>query len=59
MPQSLTGSITSTVDNNVMMSSITSDVTGNHLSSAEYEFIVSLEIREKVAKVICQPIYNN
>lgn len=33
-----------------MMTSITSDITGNPLTSAEYEFIVSLEIREKVTK---------
>lgn len=33
-----------------MLTSITSDITGNPLSSAEYEFIVSLEIREKVTK---------
>lgn len=54
VPQSLTGSITSAADNNVMIASITSDITGNPLSSAEYEFTVSLEIREKVAKVIAQ-----
>lgn len=35
-----------------MAASITSDITGNPLTSAEYEFIVSLEIREKVAKVM-------
>lgn len=52
IPPSLTGSITSPADNAVMLTSITSDITGNPLSSAEYEFIVSLEIREKVAKVI-------
>ncbi len=34
----------------IMMTSITSDITGNPLTSAEYEFIVSLEIREKVTK---------
>lgn len=51
VPQSLTGSINSTVDNSApMMASITSDITGNPLTSAEYEFIVSLEIREKVTK---------
>ncbi|XP_037044967.1 rab GTPase-activating protein 1-like isoform X2 [Bradysia coprophila] len=52
VPQSLTGSINSTVDNSapIMMASITSDITGNPLQSAEYEFIVSLEIREKVTK---------
>lgn len=51
VPQSLTGSVTSPVDNPAMVASITSDITGNPLSSAEYEFIVSLEIRERVAKV--------
>lgn len=47
----MTGSITSSApESNVMVASITSDITGNPISSAEYEFIVSLEIREKVAK---------
>ncbi|KAJ6641996.1 Rab GTPase-activating protein 1 [Pseudolycoriella hygida] len=51
VPQSLTGSMSSTVDSNaIMMTSITADVTGNPLTSAEYEFIVSLEIREKMTK---------
>lgn len=50
LPQCLTGSVTSNADNSNMISSITSDITGNPISSAEYEFIVSLEIREKIAK---------
>lgn len=50
IPQSMTGSITSAPENNAMVTSITSDITGNPISSAEYEFIVSLEIREKVTK---------
>lgn len=51
VPQSLTGSINSTVDNSApILTSITSDMSGNPLTSAEYEFIVSLEIREKVTK---------
>lgn len=33
-----------------MANSVTSDVSGNPLNTAGYEFIVSLEIREKVAK---------
>uniref|UniRef100_A0A0K8TSK8 Putative rab gtpase-activating protein 1-like isoform x3 n=1 Tax=Tabanus bromius TaxID=304241 RepID=A0A0K8TSK8_TABBR len=45
-PPSLTGS----VDNSIMLGSITSDVSGNPITSAGYEFIVSLEIREKVGK---------
>ncbi|XP_037909187.1 rab GTPase-activating protein 1-like isoform X3 [Hermetia illucens] len=51
-PLSLTGSITSAVgdNNSIMLASITSDISGNPLSSAGYEFIVSLEIREKVTK---------
>lgn len=40
-----------------MIASITSDITGNPLSSAEYEFIVTLEIREKVAKVRQKLLY--
>lgn len=40
-----------------MIASITSDITGNPLSSAEYEFTVSLEIREKVAKVYRQKLF--
>ncbi|XP_030371834.1 rab GTPase-activating protein 1-like [Scaptodrosophila lebanonensis] len=46
-PPSMTCSLTSAVD---MANSITSDVSGNPLNTAGYEFIVSLEIREKVAK---------
>ncbi|XP_054731895.1 rab GTPase-activating protein 1-like isoform X1 [Anastrepha obliqua] len=48
-PPSMTCSLTSAVDSN-MLNSITSDVSGNPLNTAGYEFIVSLEIREKVAK---------
>ncbi|XP_034482314.1 rab GTPase-activating protein 1-like [Drosophila innubila] len=44
---SMSCSLTSAVD---MVNSVTSDVSGNPLSTAGYEFIVSLEIREKVAK---------
>lgn len=40
-------SLTSAVD---MVNSVTSDVSGNPLNTAGYEFIVSLEIRERVAK---------
>lgn len=52
IPQSLTCSITSSaVDNNsIMLASITSDLTGNPLTSAMYEFSVTLEIKEKVTK---------
>jgi hypothetical protein len=35
---------------NFAMNSITSDMSGNPLSSAMYEFLVALEIREKVSK---------
>lgn len=35
---------------NIMTSSILSDVSGNPINSAAYEFIVSLQIREKMAK---------
>ncbi|XP_055704106.1 rab GTPase-activating protein 1-like isoform X2 [Phlebotomus papatasi] len=49
-PASLTGSVTSTVDNSAMVGSIVSDLSANVLNSAEYEFIVSLEIREKMPK---------
>lgn len=45
----MTCSLTSAIDSN-MMNSVTSDVSGNPLNTAGYEFIVSLEIREKVAK---------
>ncbi|XP_017485227.1 PREDICTED: rab GTPase-activating protein 1-like isoform X2 [Rhagoletis zephyria] len=48
-PPSMTCSLTSAIDSN-MLNSITSDVSGNPLNTAGYEFIVSLEIREKVAK---------
>ncbi|XP_065362492.1 rab GTPase-activating protein 1-like isoform X3 [Calliphora vicina] len=48
-PPSMTCSLTSAVDSN-MMNSITSDISGNPLNTAGYEFLVSLEIREKVAK---------
>lgn len=48
-PVSMTCSLTSAVDSN-MLNSITSDVSGNLLNTAGYEFLVSLEIREKVAK---------
>ncbi|XP_062129681.1 rab GTPase-activating protein 1-like isoform X1 [Drosophila sulfurigaster albostrigata] len=44
---SMSCSLTSAVD---MVNSVTSDVSGNPLNTAGYEFIVSLEIREKVAK---------
>lgn len=40
-------SLNSAVD---MANSVTSDVSGNPLNTAGYEFIVSLEIRERVAK---------
>ncbi|XP_034659603.1 rab GTPase-activating protein 1-like isoform X2 [Drosophila subobscura] len=46
-PPSMSCSLTSAVD---MANSVTSDVSGNPLNTAGYEFIVSLEIREKVAK---------
>jgi Rab GTPase-activating protein 1 len=53
----MTGSVTSAVDNNsLMMASITSDITGNPLSTAMYEFNVSLEIREKVTKNTYAPV---
>lgn len=49
---SMTASVASGVgeNTNVMTSSILSDVSGNPISSAAYEFIVSLQIREKMAK---------
>jgi Rab GTPase-activating protein 1 len=54
MQSSMTGSVTSAIiDNttqNLMMTSVTSDITGNPLSTAMYEFNVSLEVREKVTK---------
>ncbi|XP_067644061.1 rab GTPase-activating protein 1-like isoform X2 [Eurosta solidaginis] len=48
-PASMTCSLTSAIDS-IMMNSITSDMSGNPINTAGYEFIVSLEIREKVAK---------
>lgn len=48
-PPSMTCSITSAMDSN-MINSVTSDLSGNPLNTAGYEFNVSLEIREKVAK---------
>lgn len=45
IPASMACSITS--ENNYAMNSITSDILGNPLSSAMYEFLVALEIREK------------
>lgn len=52
VPASMTCSVASTVatSDNAMVTSICSDLTGNPLSQAMYEFNVSLEIREKVAK---------
>lgn len=54
---SLSGSMISTngigaitEKNNIMISSITSDKTGNPIRSAMYEFNVCLEIKEKVSK---------
>ncbi|XP_037949810.1 rab GTPase-activating protein 1-like isoform X2 [Teleopsis dalmanni] len=46
---SMTCSLTSAVDSN-MINSVTSDLSGNPLTTAGYEFIVSLEIRERVTK---------
>ncbi|EDW40697.1 rab GTPase-activating protein 1-like [Drosophila sechellia] len=46
-PPSMSCSLNSAVD---MANSVTSDVSGNPLNTAGYEFIVSLEIRERVAK---------
>uniref|UniRef100_A0A1A9Z3C5 Rab-GAP TBC domain-containing protein n=1 Tax=Glossina pallidipes TaxID=7398 RepID=A0A1A9Z3C5_GLOPL len=54
-PPSMTCSLTSAVDSN-MINSVTSDVSGNVLSTAGYEFIVSLEIREKMAKNSFSPV---
>lgn len=51
----MTCSLTSAVDSN-MINSITSDVSGNPLNTAGYEFLVSLEIREKVAKNSYSPV---
>lgn len=48
---SMTASVTSAPgESNNMTSSILSDVSGNPINSAGYEFIVSLQIREKLAK---------
>lgn len=47
IPQSMACSM---VSDNFAMNSITSDISGNPLSSAIYEFIVALEIREKISK---------
>lgn len=48
----MTASVASGVgeNNNIMTSSILSDVSGNPINSAAYEFLVSLQIREKVGK---------
>lgn len=51
IPAPMTSSVISPPDTTPMMSSITSDITGNPISSAQYEFIVALEIREKMSKV--------
>lgn len=57
IPSCLTGSVNSPVEpNNLVIQSITSDITGNPITSAEYEFIVSLEIREKLGKNPYQPV---
>ncbi|XP_055297709.1 rab GTPase-activating protein 1-like isoform X3 [Sitodiplosis mosellana] len=52
MSASMTVSLVSGVGdfNNAMTSSILSDVSGNPINSAGYEFIVSLQIREKMGK---------
>ncbi|XP_068141975.1 rab GTPase-activating protein 1-like [Drosophila tropicalis] len=52
-PPSMSCSLNSAVD---MVNSVTSDVSGNPLNTAGYEFIVSLEIREKVAKNAYTPV---
>ncbi|XP_059620211.1 rab GTPase-activating protein 1-like isoform X2 [Phlebotomus argentipes] len=49
-PASLTGSVTSAVDSSAMVGSVVSDLSANVLNAAEYEFVVSLEIREKMSK---------
>lgn len=51
IPANMTTSVISPTENTAMVSSVTSDITGNPISTAQYEFIVSLEIREKVSKV--------
>lgn len=40
----------SMASDNFAVNSITSDISGNPLSQAIYEFLISLEIREKIAK---------
>ncbi|XP_055372959.1 rab GTPase-activating protein 1-like isoform X2 [Condylostylus longicornis] len=56
-PVSLTGSVTSAVDNNsVMMASITSDQSGNPLNTASYDFIVTLSFSEKIDKKTYSPV---
>ncbi|XP_016987770.1 rab GTPase-activating protein 1-like [Drosophila rhopaloa] len=52
-PASMSCSLNSAVD---MANSVTSDVSGNPLNTAGYEFIVSLEIRERVAKNSYAPV---
>lgn len=47
---SMTASVTSAAAENNMTSSILSDNSGNPINSAGYEFIVSIQIREKLAK---------
>ena len=47
IPQSMACSMAS---DNFALTSITSDMSGNPLSQAMYEFFVSLEIREKISK---------
>uniref|UniRef100_A0A1B0CC10 Putative rab gtpase-activating protein 1-like isoform x1 n=1 Tax=Lutzomyia longipalpis TaxID=7200 RepID=A0A1B0CC10_LUTLO len=55
-PASMSGSVTSAVDSSMMVGSVVSDLSGNALNAAEYEFIVSLEIREKMPKnTYCVP----
>lgn len=50
IPANMTSSVISPAESTPMVSSITSDITGNPISSAQYEFIVALEIREKISK---------
>ncbi|XP_031628112.1 rab GTPase-activating protein 1-like isoform X2 [Contarinia nasturtii] len=52
MSASMTASVMSGLGdiNNAMTSSILSDVSGNPINAAGYEFVVSLQIREKMAK---------
>uniref|UniRef100_A0A1L8DVR7 Putative ypt/rab gtpase activating protein n=1 Tax=Nyssomyia neivai TaxID=330878 RepID=A0A1L8DVR7_9DIPT len=55
-PASMSGSVTSAVDSSAMIGSVVSDLSANVLTAAEYEFIVSLEIREKMPKnTYCVP----